>query len=57
MFSVKKGKKGKKSKAAQEDEEKLGLTPKKAELKEGSKQGELIEEITFDPEKFNPFDR
>jgi hypothetical protein len=26
-------------------------------LKEGDKQGELIEEIAFDPEKFNPFDR
>ena len=30
---------------------------KKPELKEGSKQGEMIEEISFDPEKFNPFDR
>ena len=26
-------------------------------MKEGEKQGELIEEIAFDPEKFNPFDR
>ena len=30
---------------------------KKPELKEGEKQGEFIEEISFDPEKFNPFDR
>ncbi len=27
------------------------------ELKEGEKQGEMIEEVVFDPEKFNPFDR
>lgn len=26
-------------------------------IKEGSKQGELIEEVPFDPEKFNPFDK
>ena len=51
-----KGKKSKKSKGKDEDEE-LGLNAKKPELKEGDKQGELIEEIAFDPEKFNPFDR
>ena len=53
---AKKGKKSKKSKGKDEDEE-LGLNAKKPELKEGDKQGELIEEIAFDPEKFNPFDR
>ena len=53
---AKKGKKSKKGKGQDEDEE-LGLNAKKPELKEGDKQGELIEEIAFDPEKFNPFDR
>lgn len=48
-----KKKKGKKAKAAEEDED----GEKKPELKEGDKQGELIEEIFYDPEKFNPFDR
>ncbi len=49
----KKKKKSKKAKASEEEEDE----EKKPELKEGEKQGELIEEIFYDPEKFNPFDR
>jgi hypothetical protein len=34
-----------------------GKTATQGTIKEGSKQGELIEEVPFDPEKFNPFDK
>ena len=49
----KKKKKSKKQAKKDEEEEEEG----KKELKEGEKEGELIEEIQFDTEKFNPFDR
>ena len=48
----------KKQRASDYNEEDEGMEGgKRPELKEGEKQGELIEEIAFDPEKFNPFDR
>jgi hypothetical protein len=34
-----------------------GGNPTQGTIKEGSKEGELIEEVPFDPEKFNPFER
>lgn len=36
---------------------KSNKAPTQGTIKEGSKQGELIEEVPFDPEKFNPFDK
>ena len=59
-MKAKKTKKTKKQRAGSIfDNDDLGADgeSKKPELKEGEKQGELIEEISFDPEKFNPFDR